>query len=54
MPTMSFPNFDRSNPKLWKQQCETYFEFYSVPVEMWVRVSTMHFVLDLLWAWPIY
>jgi hypothetical protein len=35
MSTMSLPVFDGCNPKLWKQQCETYFEFYSVPVEMW-------------------
>jgi hypothetical protein len=43
MPHMSFPVFEGSNPKLWKHRCETYFEFYGVPVERWVRMATMHF-----------
>jgi hypothetical protein len=33
MPNMNFPVFDGTNPKLWKHRCETYFEFYAVPVE---------------------
>lgn len=40
---MSFQTFDGSNPKLCKHRCETYFEFYSMHVEMWVRLATMHF-----------
>jgi hypothetical protein len=36
MPQMNFPVFDGSNPKLWRNRCETYFEFYVVPSEMWI------------------
>ncbi|XP_035816765.1 uncharacterized protein [Zea mays] len=43
MPPMNFPVFDGSNPKLWKNRCETYFEYYAVPVEMWIRLAIMHF-----------
>jgi hypothetical protein len=43
IPNMSFPVFDGTNPKLWKHRCETYFEFYAVPVEVWVRMATMYF-----------
>jgi hypothetical protein len=43
MPNMVFPFFDGSNPKLWKHRCETYFDFYAVPFEKWVRIATMHF-----------
>jgi hypothetical protein len=43
MPGMNFPVFDGSNPKLWKHRCETYFVFYFVPMERWIRLATMHF-----------
>jgi uncharacterized protein YukE len=43
MPNMNFPVFDGSNPKLWKHRCETYFDFYVVPVQRWVRMAVMHF-----------
>jgi uncharacterized protein YukE len=43
MPNMNFPKFDRTNPKLWKHRCETYFEFYAIPVERWVRLAVMNF-----------
>jgi hypothetical protein len=43
MPNMNFPVFDGTNPKLWKHRCETYFEFYAVPVERWVKLATMYF-----------
>jgi hypothetical protein len=43
VPNMDFPLFDGSNPKLWKRRCETYFEFYAVEPEMWIRLAIMHF-----------
>jgi hypothetical protein len=50
MPRMNFPVFDGSNPKLWKHRCETYFEFYFVPMERWIRLATVHFEGSaLLW-----
>jgi hypothetical protein len=30
-------------PKLWKRRCETYFEFYVVEPEMWIKLAIMHF-----------
>jgi hypothetical protein len=43
LPPMNFPVFYGSNPKLWKSRCETYFEYYAIPVEMWIRMAVMHF-----------
>lgn len=42
-PSINFPKFDGSNPRIWKRQCETFFSFYKVPDEMWVRMVTMYF-----------
>jgi hypothetical protein len=43
VPNMSFPTFDCSNPKLWKHRCETYFDFYAVDRDMWIRFAIMYF-----------
>jgi hypothetical protein len=54
MPPMNFPVFDGSNPKLCKNRCETYFEYYDVPVEMWIRLAIMHFEgPTLFWLQPM-
>ena len=29
-PKIEFPTFNGENPKLWQQQCETYFEVFRV------------------------
>lgn len=31
LPQVSFPVFDRSNPRLWKKRCESYFDMYAIP-----------------------
>lgn len=38
-----YPMFDGTNPKLWRKRFETYFEFYVVVREMWIRMAIMHF-----------
>lgn len=43
LPYLNLPIFDGSNPKLWKHRCETYFDYYVVPIEMWIRMAMMHF-----------
>jgi hypothetical protein len=43
MPNMNFPKFDGTNPKLWKHRCETYFDFYAIRIERWVRLAVMNF-----------
>jgi hypothetical protein len=29
-PKMNFPTFDGTNPRLWKDKCESYFEIFGV------------------------
>jgi hypothetical protein len=41
---MNFPQFDGDNPQLWITRAQNYFEMYSVPYQVWIRVSTHHFV----------
>lgn len=42
LPQLSFPSFDGDNPRLWISRCEKYFDMYSVELESWVKVATMH------------
>jgi hypothetical protein len=42
LPKLHFPLFEDDNPKLWLSRCENYFEMYSVPTNMWIRVASMH------------
>lgn len=44
MPQLNFPQFDGSNPHMWKSRCETFFELYHIPQEFWPKLATMHFV----------
>lgn len=43
IPPMDFPKFDGMNPKLWKKRCESYFDVYAVPREVWVKIAVMNF-----------
>jgi hypothetical protein len=43
LPKLNFPQFDGSQPRLWKSKCEKYFEMYETEYFMWVKVATMHF-----------
>jgi hypothetical protein len=43
LPKINFPQFDGSQPQLWKRQCESYFEMYETEPAMWVKVASMHF-----------
>lgn len=44
IPPMEFPKFDGTNPKLWKKDCESYFEIYAIPSNLWVKYAVMNFV----------
>jgi hypothetical protein len=35
--------FDGTYPKVWKDNCHSYFELYSLPEGMWITTTTMHF-----------
>lgn len=41
-PKMDFPKFDGENPKLWQQECETYFELYHVPPALRTRYASLN------------
>jgi hypothetical protein len=44
LPQMSFPQFDGHHPKMWMAKCESYFDVFAIPGELWVKVAVMHFV----------
>jgi hypothetical protein len=44
LPKLNFPMFDGENPKLWIRRTQNYFDMYSVESNLWVYVSSMHFV----------
>jgi len=43
IPQVNFSRFDGTNPRIWKKQCESFFNLYDVPKEMWVKLAIMHF-----------
>jgi hypothetical protein len=43
LPTINFPKFGGSQPQLWREKCESYFDMYEVHYTVWVRVAIMHF-----------
>lgn len=43
MPKMQFPKFDDTTPKIWRDNCEGYFELYQLPQGMWITAATIHF-----------
>jgi len=43
MPKMQFPKFDGHNPKIWKDNCKSYFELYQLPEGMWITMAHLHF-----------
>ena len=43
LPKIPFPLFEGDNPRLWLSRCELYFDMYSVPTKMWIKVASMYF-----------
>jgi hypothetical protein len=43
MPKMQFPKFDGTNSKVWKDNCESYFELYQLPEGMWITAAHAYF-----------
>lgn len=43
LPKATFPKFDGTHPKVWKEKCEKYFNMYRVPVHVWPEFATIHF-----------
>ncbi|KAG2577003.1 hypothetical protein PVAP13_6NG073760 [Panicum virgatum] len=42
-PKMDFPKFDGSNPRLWKDKCELFFEVYCVSESLKPRFAALNF-----------
>lgn len=42
-PKMEFPKFDGENPKVWQDECETYFEIYQVSPGLRTHFAALNF-----------
>ncbi|CAD6247885.1 unnamed protein product [Miscanthus lutarioriparius] len=42
-PKMEFPKFDGEFPRLWRDQCEVFFEVYAVHPSLWTWFTTLNF-----------
>jgi hypothetical protein len=51
LPQISFPQFDGHHPKMWKAKCESYFDVFSIPNHLWVKIASMHFVGSAAFWW---
>jgi hypothetical protein len=40
---MDFPKFDGEQPRLWREQCEIYFEIYGVSPAMMPKFAALNF-----------
>jgi hypothetical protein len=43
-PKMDFPRFDGTDPSIWKDNCEVYFEIYGISDLMKVKFAMLNFV----------
>jgi hypothetical protein len=43
MPKMLFPKFDGTDPKIWRDNCQSYFDLYKLPEGMWITAAHLHF-----------
>jgi hypothetical protein len=43
-PKMDFPKFDGTDPMIWKDNCEMYFEIYGISDMMKVKFAMLNFV----------
>jgi len=43
IPPIEFARFDGSNPKIWINRCESYFDVYDLPSDYWVKLATINF-----------
>jgi hypothetical protein len=43
LPNLSFPKFDGTHPKIWKEKCLDYFHIFDIHESMWVTAASLHF-----------
>jgi hypothetical protein len=46
LPKLSFPRFDGDNLRHWVSLCTDYFEMYTIPASVWIRVAKQHLDKD--------
>jgi hypothetical protein len=54
LPKMYFPKFDGTTPKVWIDNCATYFSVYDVPYFVWLSSATMHLEGNAAKWWQAY
>jgi len=54
LPKMHFPQFDGSQPRIWIDKCENYFDIYSIPTNLQVTAATMHLQDNAAKWWQAY
>lgn len=42
IPKMSFPKFDGSFPRIWRDKCLDYFKVFNISPVMWLTAATLH------------
>lgn len=42
MPKLNFPLFDGTDPRIWLDDCLSYFDMYKLPEGMWITSATLH------------
>jgi hypothetical protein len=42
-PRVELPRFDGTNPRLWQDRCEDYFQFWDTPKHMWTQYASARF-----------
>ena len=40
---LNSPKFDGTNPKLWIKHCDSYFDLYNIPLDIWMKLATINF-----------
>jgi hypothetical protein len=51
---MYFPKFDGTHPKIWLDNCATYFSIHVVPALVWLSSATMHLEGNAAKWWQAY
>ena len=42
-PQVELPRFDGSNPRLWQDRCEDYFQVWGTPQQLWIQYASARF-----------
>jgi len=54
LPKMQFPTFDGSNPRIWIDRCDNYFNIYSISENLQVPAAVMHLEGNAAKWWQAY